>query len=49
MKSGFALKQLLGNEFPVIFITACDSDAISVAAHEAGCIAFLRKPFPRNR
>ena len=45
-KSGFELKQTLGDELPVIFITASDSDAVSVAAREAGCIAFLRKPFP---
>jgi len=45
-KSGFELKQALGDEFPVIFITASDSDEISMAAHKAGCVAFLRKPFP---
>jgi FixJ family two-component response regulator len=45
-KSGFELKQTLGNRLPVIFITASDSDAIMAAACEAGCIAFLRKPFP---
>jgi FixJ family two-component response regulator len=45
-KSGFELKQGLGDDVPVIFITASDSEAISVAAREAGCIAFLRKPFP---
>jgi FixJ family two-component response regulator len=45
-KSGFELKQALGDEIPVIFITASDSDEISMAAHKAGCVAFLRKPFP---
>jgi FixJ family two-component response regulator len=45
-RSGFELKQALGDEFPVIFITASDSDEISMAAHKAGCVAFLRKPFP---
>ena len=45
-KSGFELKQALGDEFPVIFITASDSDEISTAAHKAGCVALLRKPFP---
>ncbi|WP_024520631.1 response regulator [Bradyrhizobium sp. Tv2a-2] len=44
-KSGLELRQTLGEEVPVIFITASDSDAVSVAAREAGCIAFLRKPF----
>ncbi|HLG85087.1 MAG TPA: response regulator [Bradyrhizobium sp.] len=45
-KSGLELKRMLGDRLPVIFITASDSDAISLAAREAGCIAFLRKPFP---
>jgi len=45
-KSGFELKRTLGAELPVIFITASDSDAVSLAAREAGCVAFLRKPFP---
>jgi FixJ family two-component response regulator len=45
-KSGLELKQALGDQFPVIFITANDSDAIMDAACELGCIAFLRKPFP---
>ena len=45
-KSGLELKQALGDELPVIFITASDSDAIAIAAQEAGCVAFLRKPFP---
>ena len=45
-KSGLELKQTLDDRLPVIFITASDSDAISAAAREAGCIAFLRKPFP---
>jgi FixJ family two-component response regulator len=45
-KSGIELKHTLGDELRVIFITASDSDAISIAAREAGCIAFLRKPFP---
>ena len=45
-KSGLELRQTLGNQLPVIFITASDSDAIMAAACQAGCIAFLRKPFP---
>jgi FixJ family two-component response regulator len=45
-KSGVELKHALGDQLPVIFITASDSDAVTFAAHEAGCIAFLRKPFP---
>ena len=45
-KSGLELKRALSDELPVIFMTASDSEAISRAAREAGCIAFLRKPFP---
>jgi FixJ family two-component response regulator len=45
-KSGLELKQRLGDQLPVIFITASDSDAVSAAAGEAGCIALLHKPFP---
>ncbi len=44
-RSGVELKQTLGSDLPVIFITASDSEAISIAAHASGCIAFLRKPF----
>ena len=45
-KSGLDLKQTIGDQRPVIFITASDSEAVAIAAREAGCIAFLRKPFP---
>ena len=45
-KSGFELKQAPGAKLPVIFMTASDSEAVSAAAREAGCVAFLRKPFP---
>ena len=45
-KSGLELKQVIGDQFPVIFITASDSEAVATAARAAGCIAFLRKPFP---
>lgn len=44
-KSGLELKQTVGDQLPVIFITASDSDAVLAAALDAGCIAFLRKPF----
>jgi FixJ family two-component response regulator len=44
-KSGIELRQTLGEQVPVIFITASDSDTVSAAARKAGCIAFLRKPF----
>ena len=45
-KSGFELKQALGEKLPVIFMTASDSEVVSAAAREVGCVAFLRKPFP---
>ena len=45
-KSGLELKQIIGDLLPVIFITASDSETVATAAREAGCIAFLRKPFP---
>jgi FixJ family two-component response regulator len=44
-KSGLELRQTLAEELPIIFITASDSEAISMAAQAAGCVAFLRKPF----
>jgi FixJ family two-component response regulator len=47
--SGIELKRRLtlsGIELPVIFITANDSETTRKAALEAGCIAYLPKPFP---
>jgi FixJ family two-component response regulator len=47
-KSGIDLRRGLtesGISIPVIFITANDSDAVRTAALEAGCIAYLAKPF----
>ena len=47
--SGIELKRQLtrsGIELPVIFITAKDSEATRKAAMEAGCVAYLPKPFP---
>ena len=44
-KSGLELRQTLSDEVPVIFMTASDSEALSQAAREVGCVAFLRKPF----
>jgi FixJ family two-component response regulator len=35
-----------GHSVPVIFITASDEDAIRRDALDAGCIAYLTKPFP---
>jgi FixJ family two-component response regulator len=47
--SGIELRRQLtrsGIELPVIFITANDSEPTRKAAMEAGCVAYLSKPFP---
>ena len=46
--SGIELRRRLvasGSEPPTIFITALDDEATHKAATEAGCVAYLRKPF----
>jgi FixJ family two-component response regulator len=46
--SGIELQRRLaasGSKCPVIFMTAIDDDATRNEAMEAGCIAYLRKPF----
>lgn len=46
--SGIDLKRRLtssGSNFPVIFMTAVDSEAVRQDAVDAGCVAYLRKPF----
>jgi FixJ family two-component response regulator len=46
--SGIELRRQIraaGRSLPVIFITASDDEALEAAAREAGCIAFLHKPF----
>jgi FixJ family two-component response regulator len=46
--SGIDLKRRLiasSNDFPVIFMTAADSAATHREAVDAGCVAYLRKPF----
>ena len=46
--SGIELRRRLaesGSRLPVIFITALDDEATRKEAMEAGCVAFLRKPF----
>jgi FixJ family two-component response regulator len=35
-----------GSKLSVIFITAIEDDALELEAIQAGCIAYLRKPFP---
>lgn len=47
-QSGIELRRKIANRdcaLPVIFITGNDSDANHSAAIEAGCIAYLTKPF----
>lgn len=47
--SGFDLNRVLaarGYQLPTIFITAVDDEILSQEANDAGCVAFLRKPFP---
>ena len=46
--SGLELRRRLtaaGSTIPVIFITAVDHDAVETAAIQAGCAAYLHKPF----
>jgi FixJ family two-component response regulator len=47
--SGIELRRQLtrsGHSLPVIFITAVESEVTHKAALEAGCAAYLHKPFP---
>jgi FixJ family two-component response regulator len=37
-----------GCRLPVIFITALDDELIHQTALDAGCVAYLRKPFPAH-
>ena len=49
--SGIELQRRLaasGSRCPVIFMTANDDEATRNEAVEAGCIAYLRKPFARH-
>jgi FixJ family two-component response regulator len=49
--SGIELRRQLthsGQTLPVIFITAADSEVTRRSALEAGCVAYLRKPFPSS-
>jgi FixJ family two-component response regulator len=46
---GIALRKELAGEglsIPVIFITGVDNNATRQAALQAGCVAYLQKPFP---
>jgi FixJ family two-component response regulator len=47
--SGIVLRRKLaarGSRIPVIFMTAFDDEATRQQAQAAGCVAYLRKPFP---
>ena len=49
--SGIELRRQLTNagvSVPVIFITGADKPASHQAALEAGCVAYLEKPFPSS-
>jgi CheY-like chemotaxis protein len=35
-----------GSKIPVVFVTASDSEVTRKAAMDAGCMAYLEKPFP---
>ena len=46
---GIALRKELASQglsIPVIFITGVDNNATRQAALQAGCVAYLHKPFP---
>jgi FixJ family two-component response regulator len=50
--SGIDLQRRLaaaGSKLPIILMTAVDSEAIRREGTEAGCVAYLRKPFPARR
>ncbi|MGY4502388.1 FixJ family two-component response regulator [Bradyrhizobium sp. GM24.11] len=49
--SGIALQRRLaasGSRCPVIFMTASDDEVTRNEAMDAGCIAYLRKPFAQD-
>jgi DNA-binding response OmpR family regulator len=46
--TGIQLRRWLsesGSSVPVIFITAVDDERLEAEARDAGCVAYLRKPF----
>jgi FixJ family two-component response regulator len=46
--SGIQLRRWLrdfGSSLPVIFITAVDDETLEAEARDAGCVAYLHKPF----
>ena len=50
--SGIELQRRLaatGYKLPIIFMTAVESEVDHREAREAGCVAYLRKPFPARQ
>jgi len=50
--SGIAVRRELaatGSTLPVIFMTAFDDQVTRQQASDAGCVAYLRKPFPGSQ
>lgn len=50
--TGIELRRQLnasGSTLPVIFMTALDDEATHGEARKAGCVAYLRKPFPARQ
>jgi FixJ family two-component response regulator len=50
--AGIELRRRLaavGSNSPVIFMTAIDDEATRKEVMKAGCVAYLKKPFARNR
>ena len=46
--SGLDLQRRLkasGSQLPIVFVTAIDDEAVHQQAMDAGCVAYLRKPF----
>jgi FixJ family two-component response regulator len=49
--SGIELRHRINkmdSSLPVIFMTADDHESTCIAAKAAGCVAYLRKPFPAH-
>ena len=38
-----------GIKFPVIFLSACEDEAVRMRCHELNCAAYLQKPCPEAR
>jgi len=50
--SGLELARRLstaGFDFPIIFVTGSADDTVRIQCMAVGCVAFLHKPFPKDR